>query len=302
MSYESSVKKIVTGLDKYPDEFINAVSKIEKRILEEVLPMLDDLELDSAGNVIPNGNNFAITNDITRKIETITYQSGYREALQKYGLDMAEQRAATDTLYRLILDDADLGQFDAVFNNTRSAALRVMGEGAVNAYKAEFTAAIETSIATGSKFSDVVKSVRTSTVGNADVDGVLLRYGRQNAKDAFAVQNRVYSENINKTFGIKWYRYSGANMDSTRPFCLKRQGGYFHENEVRSWAGESWQGKNRNTNPVTIFAYLGGYNCNHILMAVPVDRVPIEDIRRAINEGYQKLSDLPKKIQDKLAA
>lgn len=301
MSYESSVKKIVTGLDKYPDNFINAVSKIEKRILDEVLPMLDDLELDSSGNVIPNGNNFAITNDITRKIETITYQSGYRKALQKYGLDMAEQRAATDTLYRLILEDADLTQFNDVFTNTRSAALRVMGEGAVNAYKAEFTAAIETSIATGSKFSDVVKAVRTSTVGNADVDGVLLRYGRQNAKDAFSVQNRVYSENINKEFGIKWYRYSGANMDTTRPFCLKRQGKYYHENEVRSWASESWQGKNRNTNPVTIFAYLGGYNCNHILMAVPVDKVPVEDIRRSIGEGYVKESELPKKVRDKLA-
>ena len=43
---------------------------------------------------------------------------------------------------------------------------------------------------------------------------------------------------------------------------------------------------NEDTNSATIFSYLGGYNCQHILQPIATDYVPKEDIERARSLGY----------------
>ncbi len=301
MSYSSTLDTLVKGLDEYPDEFTNAIGRVQVRVLDEILPLFDALELDELGNVLANTNNYAISNDITRNLERIVSESGYREALNKLGADMAKQRAVTDSLYRIILEESvSFAEFNTVFTNTRQTALRLLGEGAISNFSTQLTGAVETAISSSSRYTQIITSIRNTVTGNADVDGVLFKYAKQNAKDAFAIQNRVYSEQINKKYGIQWYRYSGANMDTTRPFCLERQGKFFHEKEVQSWAGKTWQGKNGNTNTATIFSYLGGYNCNHYLAATPVDKVPAEYISAAISKGYVNKEDLPEKVQAKL--
>ncbi len=301
MSYSSTLDTLVKGLDDYPDEFTTAIGKVQVRVLDEILPLFDALELDEFGNVLANTNNYAISNDITRNLKRIVAESGYREALNKLGADMAKQRAVTDSLYRIILEESvSFAEFNTVFTNTRQTALRLLGEGAISNFSTQLTGAVETAISSSSRYTQIITSIRNTVTGNADVDGVLFKYAKQNAKDAFAIQNRVYSEQINKKYGIQWYRYSGANMDTTRPFCLERQGKFFHEKEVQSWAGKTWQGKNGNTNTATIFSYLGGYNCNHYLAATPVDKVPAEYISAAISKGYVNKEDLPEKVQAKL--
>ena len=45
---------------------------------------------------------------------------------------------------------------------------------------------------------------------------------------------------------------------------------------------------NRATDPQTIFAYVGGYNCQHSLLPVSVFSVPKIAIQDAIEKGYYK--------------
>ena len=45
-----------------------------------------------------------------------------------------------------------------------------------------------------------------------------------------------------------------------------------HKPEERSWAKDDWQGKNQNTTAQSIFTYLGGYNCMHVLLPISKER------------------------------
>lgn len=65
---------------------------------------------------------------------------------------------------------------------------------------------------------------------------------------------------------VKYFRYEGGLVNTSREFCMEHQGQVYTEDEVyRIWAGSDWSGKI----PGDPFIVRGGYNCNHFW--VPVD-------------------------------
>jgi hypothetical protein len=94
-------------------------------------------------------------------------------------------------------------------------------------------------------------------------------------------------ERINDTakdLGLSWYRYIGGVIDTSRDFCIERDGGYYHEEEVQEWADEDWDGKIEGTDSENIFTFCGGWNCRHSLVPVLKQTVPDEDLNRIENE------------------
>jgi hypothetical protein len=86
--------------------------------------------------------------------------------------------------------------------------------------------------------------------------------------------------------GAEFFLYQGRPIDTTRPFCRARAGKYWHRREIESWADEEWSGKTKGTTTATIFNYLGGYNCRHVLVPVRQDVVPASDLERMRKAGY----------------
>ena len=301
MTYPQLLKELLRNVDQYPDDFAETMNKVQARFFREVIPLLEGMKTGTDGAILATAENYAISQQVTERVEIILAESGYTSALQKYAAGINEQRTVTDALYRIFLDDktADFAELNAMFANSRKNALTLMGEGAVGNFRLQFTNALDTAISSSSTYTDLIKNIRMLSVGDDQVDGVLERYAKQNAKDAFAITNRSYAEQINRKYDIVFFRYAGANIDTTREFCLKRAGNVYHQNEIKSWAGQSWAGKNAATNEATIFSLLGGYNCNHVLEPVPLDRVPESVMRNAIDKGWVKLEDLPSRIRGK---
>jgi hypothetical protein len=49
-----------------------------------------------------------------------------------------------------------------------------------------------------------------------------------------------------------------------------------------------WAGENQSTNEQTIYNFAGGYNCQHSILPVTIDQVPVEVIREAVDKwGYE---------------
>jgi len=300
-SYTDLVRKLASNVDKYPDAFADAIFKVQQRFLDEIIPLLNGFKLDELGNVLATAENYALSAQISERTGVILAETGYTEAMQKFGAGLVEQRAVTNSLYQNVLSNASLDfiEFNAMYANASKTALNVIGQGAVTTFQTEFATVLNNAISSSSTFNQVINNIRISTVGNADVDGVLYRYAKQNAKDSFAVTNRAYMEQINNEYGIEFFRYAGSNMDTTRPFCLDRAGQVYHRKTIESWASKSWQGKNRATDKSTIFTLLGGYNCNHVLTPVPLDKVPTDVMQDALDNGWIDLEDLPSRIRGK---
>jgi len=105
------------------------------------------------------------------------------------------------------------------------------------------------------------------------------------APNAYA--RRVHLDVANK-INSRYFLYSFGTVEDTRDFCKERNGKIFHELEIREWSDDSWQGKNKDTNESNIFFLLGGYNCQHILIAVPIQQVPKSVIERAVEKYGDK--------------
>jgi hypothetical protein len=288
MSYANTVNQLAQGLDKYPEEFIRLLDKIQGRYMNEILPLLERLTLGENGVVLANAENFAISNLIRERSNLILAEVGYADALKKFAIGMNQQRALTDNLYKIVLDDSRLSfvEFDAMFAAAQRNAVTLVGEAAVQSFTTTLATTLDNSIASSTTFSELLNTIRTTVTGNADADGFLLRYGKQNAKDSFSVANRAYSEQLNQKYEVEWYRYSGALMDTSRPFCEKHHNKIYHKKEIEGWANDKWAGKVPTTNETTIFTYVGGYNCNHILTPVPLRLVPKDKIEEAKSKGW----------------
>ena len=109
--------------------------------------------------------------------------------------------------------------------------------------------------------------------------------------DAFAISDRTYSEAVAAATGVQFYRYLGGLVRDSREFCITRQGKVWHIEEIKSWGRlKSWDGRNPATNADTITQYLGGYNCMHVLVPLPLTRVPADKIAEAKRKGWLKES------------
>lgn len=299
-TYAEILLQILAGIDSVPDEYSAAVKRVQDEVFRSILPLLDKMKLDENGAVIANAANYATAAMISEELPNILDRAGMTDAIKNFASGLDEQKALTETLYETIIDDPKFRDLSSMWKASRSRAVNMMGESAVNTYVSEFTTAINNAIGSSSTFTQTISAIRSTTIGNPEIDGILYRYAKQNAKDAFSITNREYSEQINRKYGIVFYRYVGGTKDTTRVWCLDHVGNYYHKSDIEAMASQQWAGKARGTNASTIFTKCGGYNCDHIWSPVPVDKVPVEVLQDAIDRNLVNAADLPKRVLDKL--
>jgi hypothetical protein len=103
-----------------------------------------------------------------------------------------------------------------------------------------------------------------------------------------------------ESLGLEWFYYSAGKVEGSRPFCLEREGKYFHREEVESWAGLKWQGKNPQTNENNILALRGGYNCMHSIIPVSKDAIP-ENRQKPVKPPAESGRPVPEQAQESQA-
>ena len=270
-------------IESAPLKFEEAVLRAQRELFDDLINLMGDLE-KKGGNFANSPANRAAVDRIIERASKVLIDGPYAEALVEYitsiqmgvlltndyfkAMTAFEQKAAyRATIKQAIEQVTDLFDKDAI------------GQVLINPLKTM----LSTQVDLGAGFGDTVRTLRNFIEGNPalDLEGKLSRYVKQNAVDAFAQTDRLYTEIVTKDLGLKWRRYAGSLVADSREFCVHRAGGYFHEDEIRAWASLDWQGKNKNTNADNIFTLVGGHQCNHTLMPVLEDIVPKEDRDRA---------------------
>jgi len=194
--------------------------------------------------------------------------------------------------------------FKATVENSQRNALMLLDENAVvSRFLQPITEILSNSTVQATSIAQSVKSLQNSMTGD---NAQYSKYAKTYVKDAFSIADRQYNDLISRENGIEFYRYDGNKIKTTRYFCCVRANGIYHRNEIASWGNKPnlWNnsgkegkcektssgGRNPDTNNSTIFSYLGGYNCRHILVPIATEFVPQKDRVRAILEGWYKES------------
>ena len=300
------LKAKVDGLTTIPDSWVNRVTGIQPKIAARLTRLMAKLTTTN-GVVDQTGANLRTVTAILEDLRAYMTQGEYATIVSELNKDFIGQQA-TSTAYMTTLGGQGI---ETTFAAQTYAARRaqLVGQLVNGIDEAVLNPVFETlltGIETKASYSDLLVSVTDSIVGTPNYDGRLLAYSRQLVTDTIGVTDRAFTEIIAADLGLEWYRYTGGLMDTTRCFCEKRNGKWYHKKEIESWGnkenlgecntGKGWAGMNRATDSSTIFAYAGGYNCQHSILPVSEAAVPTATLKEAIAKGFYKPSANTRKL------
>lgn len=296
------IKQRITRLESVPATLQTAIEKQQEKVFKQLLKDLNALEIEN-GKYVASKENLAKIAGITEQLKQNLFNKEYLEAIKAFALEIQVQARLTNQIMSELGDFEDNDLYKAIVKKAQQNALLLLDENAIAAEIVQpLSDLLTNSVVSNVGYLDAVESLRNFMLGNGDdISGALAKYAGAYVKDAFAVSDRQYAKLIAEDLGFQFYEYSGVEVEGTRYFCCIRKGNIYHKKEIESWgdneslwnkgkeaecADKKGGGRNPNTNASTIFSYLGGYNCNHVLIPVSTRFVPVGDIARAKAKGY----------------
>lgn len=269
-------------MDDIPGGMVKSAEKASKEAVKELTRLLNQLELED-GKIALTEKNLALIEKIAIKIQDSVFESGYLDAIKDFASGIKEQAGLTNDYFVKVFGDEFQQEeiYKKLIQETQRKAVEALASDAVQAqFITPLKQQLSAAITTGSTFAETVKQLTNFIEGNKEVEGRLIRYVKQVAYDGFAVADRSYTHAVADRIGAEWYRYTGGTIKDSRPFCVERNGKYFHKKEIEKWASLEWAGKNNSSDKATIFAFAGGWNCRHSIMPVSENSVPKEVLER----------------------
>lgn len=277
------LEKKLALIESAPLAFEEGVLTAQREIFDELINLISKLE--QKGTAFTNSAaNRAAVDRIIERATTLLMDGPYAEALTNYLVSLQSTVLLADDYFKALTDFEQKAFYRETIKKAIAQVTDLFDKDAIGqVFINPLKTMLSTQVDLGASFGDTVKTLRNFIEGNPQLDqeGKLSRYVKQNARDAFAQTDRLYTTIVTKDLGLAWYRYAGSLIADSRQFCIDRAGQYFHEDEIRAWALiPTWQGKNPNTNQDNIFILCGGYNCSHSLDPVLEEMVPENDRER----------------------
>lgn len=301
MPLEKLIQERIDRLESVPEKLITVIDKQEEKLFKQILKDLDGLKIVD-GKIEASKDNLAKINSILENLKRTLFGSDYLNAIKEFAGEIGSQAKLNNKILEQTIGTfEDSEMFKATVERSQVNALLLLDEGAVTNNLLQPIAQILTnSIVSNVSFQQAVATLRENMVGEKSLLG---RYSKTIIKDAFSISDRQYNQLISKENGIEFYRYDGGKLKTTRYFCCVRSNKIYHYKEISSWGSKPslWNkgdatgcdklnggGMNPDTNSSTIFSYLGGYNCQHILVPIATQYVPQSVKNEAQSKGYYK--------------
>ncbi len=299
-SLDELAKKKVALFESVPEQLATDAVKIQLKVWREISPILNSFDVDSDGNILQTDANIKRIGEVGERLNKLLAGTEYQEAVKGF-LDSLDQG--------IKLTDDIAKKFDQSFEPTsaQKALLQLTKANAIDAFigtglrnnvSLPFLEQLTANVAARAPLSQMVKALETIVIGDGKLDGKLLGNIKTTATTAQAISDRSYSAVVAEKLDIQFFRYAGGEISTTRPFCQHRENEVFHKREIEAWGngqnsgglddikGGTWAGEIDGTDSKSIFTFLGGWNCRHVLIPLELKRVPPEVIARAKAEGY----------------
>ncbi len=271
------------------ETYAGALVKVQSKLYNDLVEILRFVDVDDNGYIKQNAGNRAILRTAQSQFDKTIQGSIYQSALEQH-LSVIP-----------VIDDLNTTYFESIssaFKPNRvfiqqlqaqtieSVNSLILQEGLAAQVKIPLNQILGQNINSGTSFSGMLEQVRTFIKGDDTLDGRLISYSRGIVRDALFQYSRAYQQSVTADLKLTWYRYIGGVQDTSREFCRDRNGHYYSQKEIESWASLDWKGKNNLTTESSIFLLAGGWNCGHSIVPVSESIVPKEDIERAQELGF----------------
>ena len=304
MPAESLINQLFNTITGAVDSFDSSIPAIQQDMLDEVSLLLKDLDLTS-GRIAPSVANLRTVAKAQGKLERIVLENKeYKDQLTSYMDEFGK------------ISDLNSEYFTSIEGKFKpSSLLREMEKQSISSTIESLTGAgissnvadpvydlIRQNVTTGTKYTDLVKSLSDYIKGQGETLGSLDRYVKQITTDALNQFSANYMEIAASDLNLKWYQYSGVRIETSRKFCvamLRKK--HYHKVEIPdlikgrftqfAQAGGSISqtglpsGMVKGTNVENFQIYRGGYNCHHQAIPVAESSVPAKT-RKSVYRKY----------------
>ena len=271
--------------DEGIEALLSEMSAFQERIARRVAEILSDLDI-SGGRLVASEANIARLSEVMSQIEQGFADTKWQGAVRDY-LKTFDSISTNAAEYL-----SSFGKIDrALVKAIRQQYKQLSADYLLNAQSFQrsllnpIAQEVGAYIATGGRYSDLVRSVSDIVTGGDTSDGAILGNAKTAVNDLVSVYERTTTKVAADQVGAEFFLYQGRPIDTTRQFCMARAGKYWHREEIAGWGDEEWSGKAEGTNSETIFSFLGGYNCRHVLVPVARRDVPSSDLERMRGKG-----------------
>jgi hypothetical protein len=299
-SFNSLVKQKVALFETVPERLQTAAFKTQKQIWEKISPVLDEMDIDSSGNITQTENNIRRIAIIAEELKKVLAGSEYKEAVRVFLSSIDEGVQLTNEIARTFEASFEPSEIQKklLSISKQNAINSFFGSGLDQRFTQPFIEQLTANIAARAPLREAVNALEGLVLGTEANDGRLLSNIKTTASTAQAIADRSYSAAVNEELGIQWYEYLGGEIPTTRPFCEHREGQIFHKGEIEAWGSGknsagindirdgTWSGRIDGTDSKSIFTFVGGWNCRHYLVPVPDNKVPETIKARAKAEGF----------------
>lgn len=263
------------------------VSTAEMKLLSIIIDRFIDQLEKSGGIIINNGRNITLT----QALELIfkEFEKNINSTIIKgYIDDIVKGQALNSRYFGTFVDDSK--RFDIIRKIVQTTIGRRLGiakNGTLkvggylynflkdNRIKNEVLELVTRAITSESSVSTVKSELKVLIAGDDKIDGQLSNQYRTFINDTYQQVDNLESNLYAEELGLQAAFYSGGKIKTTRNFCCQRNGLVFTIDEIKSWKNLTFQGKNKDYNPITD---QGGYNCRHryryIINAIALKKRP----------------------------
>lgn len=294
-------KNIVNEIQSFVDDFSTNIEPIQKKLYDRVSGMLSQLSLDAEGNIKRTQANMNLISDVKTELKSVVNNKAYQSNVAQLKSALNDVSDLQENYFSKIDAAADKPPVvDSIIDHSFNTAVSDLTAAGLQSTVVDAAADIvSTGITEGTSFGDMNTQLREFMLGNEEKEGKLLSYSKQIVSDTMHTSSRNYNSLMTDKLGLKWFRYVGALVADSRPWCIALEHKeWIHESELPSICNGtingqkvSKQGLMPDTNKENVISRCGGYNCAHHMVPVPDELVPA-NIRRKFEK------DIPANVED----
>jgi hypothetical protein len=300
-------KELIALISEAVEQFNKNIPGIQQQMLDDI--KLLTKQLDTKGDTIKlAGSNLKLLNQLKGRLQKILLNPEYVNSVKDYIKNFNEVIKLQNNYFSEVEKKFKPPKLaKEIRKQAVESVVNSLTENGLNANIVDKVQdLLRRGITTAGSYNSLNNQLTDFLINNDSGEGQLLRYTKQISTDALNQFSGQYTQLISSDLGFEWFRYSGSNIETTRPFCeacTERK--YFHISELpKVLRGDfiefsKYDGKiNSKTNlpdgmipgtDVTNFqTYRGGYNCGHQWRPVSEGLVPM-DIQSGVKAtiGYR---------------
>jgi hypothetical protein len=302
---QDNINAVAKVMDDGVDAFLDGVEKSQSGMFNKTLAIVKELETDINGNIKTTVKNLRLLTRVRKtivdEILTESYQKRVKAFTNQYPAIQSLNNGYFKGIEAAFNPNRELYN-QIVQNSIQTTSASLLESGIDQNVIEPIIRILDDSVSTGATFADMEDELRLVMKGDSERLGKLLRYSSQITTDALNQFNGIYNETIAKDLDLEWFFYSGGIRKTSRPFCRKYAGRYFHRKEVEDFGRKKdldgsalcggpsktdlCQGRIPGTNKSNIYRNRAGFRCKHIYKPTLIDAVPKSVIARNVKKGY----------------